>query len=169
MGIQLVPLDKSHLSFVMRWVNDPAVIEYFALRATPITESEELAYIEALTSSQTDKAWSVFDQTTGEYVGQCSINMINKTNRQGRLFMAVVKQQQGKGYASLVLEALKEKGFEELGLHKLWLICREESTMNEKYLRSGFKQEGLLLDEYFVKGRYYNMRRMAIINPKNSL
>lgn len=163
--IRLEPLCSSHLSHIMGWVNDPEVMGYFANRQVAISEQEELSYIQSLSSSKTDRAWSVFDESTGEYVGQCSINAIYWPAMNGRIFMAITGSQQRKGYAGEILRALSVEAFQHLGLHKLWLIVREDNqSAQAKYLKAGFKVEGLLRDEYYVQGRFHNMIRMGLIN-----
>jgi len=168
-AVRLVPLHPDHLDHIMGWVNDPEVMGYFANRQTPITVEEELGYINNLMKSKNDYVWSVFDAITGEYVGQCSINAIYWPAKNGRLFMAIPKNQQKKGYAAEILNALIHQGFHALNLHKLWLIVREDNqSAQNKYLKAGFMVEGLLQDEYFVQGRYHNMVRMGLINPMTS-
>ena len=165
-AVRLVPLHPDHLPHIMEWVNDPEVMGYFAGRQSPITENDELEYINTLNRSRNDRAWSVFDAITGEYVGQCSVNSIYFPASNGRIFLVITKNQQGKGYASAVLKALIHQGFFTLALHKLWLIVREDNTKaQEKYIKAGFQVEGLLRDEYYVQGRYHNMVRMGLINP----
>lgn len=165
-AVRLVPLHPDHLAHIMGWVNDPEVMGYFANRQKPITEEEELEYINTLIKSKNDYVWSVFDDITGEYVGQCSINAIYWPASNGRIFLAVTKNQQGKGYAGAILKALMHQAFFTLALHKLWLIVREDNaSAQDKYLKAGFKVEGLLQDEYYVQGRYHNMVRMGLINP----
>lgn len=165
-AVRLEPLAPEHLPYVMTWVNDTQVMGYFANRQTPIAKEAELAYIKTLISSKNDRAWSVFDAITGEYVGQCSINAIYWPASNGRIFLVVTRNQQGKGYAVAILKALLHEAFFKLVLHKLWLIVREDNiSAQEKYLKAGFQVEGLLKDEYFVNGVYYNMVRMGCINP----
>lgn len=82
--------------------------------------------------------------------------------------MALCRSAQGKGYAPHILKALQEKAM-EMGLHKLWLIVREENEKaRAKYRKAGFQEEGVLRDEYFVRGKFYNMVRMGWINPKDA-
>ena len=165
-AVRLEPLSPAHLPWIMGWVNDPTVMGYFANRQTAISEAEELKYIESLIASKTDFAFSVFDEMTGEYVGQCSINAIYWPASNGRLFMAITASQQHKGYAEVILKAIMKAAFFTLALHKLWLIVREDNAdAQAKYLKAGFKFEGLLKDEYFVQGRFYDMVRMGCINP----
>ena len=74
--VRLVPLRVDHLPHVMTWVNDREVMQYFALRQERIEEAEERGYLEKLTASSTDRAYSVFlDDGSPEaeaYVGQVS-------------------------------------------------------------------------------------------------
>lgn len=163
--IRLEPLTMNHLPHVMTWANDPEVMGYFASHQEPITEEEERKYLAKILDSPMDRVWSIFHSETGEYLGQCSINAIYWPARNGRIFMALCRAAHGKGYASSILKALQDKAW-EMGLHKLWLIVREENEKaRKKYERAGFLIEGVLRDEYYVKGRYYNMVRMGCLNP----
>ncbi len=166
--IRLEPLTMDHLPLVMTWANDPEVMGYFATHQNLITEEEEARYLAKILASPTDRVWSIFHVETGEYLGQCSINAIYWPARNGRIFMALGRPAQGKRYASHILEALKTKAW-EMGLHKLWLIVREENEKaRAKYDRAGFRDEGILRDEYFVRGKFYNMVRMGCINPNET-
>jgi RimJ/RimL family protein N-acetyltransferase len=164
-NVVLIPLNPGHIHHVMEWVNDPEIIGYFANRQTAISLEDELAYIRAITQSKTDRVWSVFDKDTGKYIGQCSINSIYWPAKNGRLFMAITKSMQKKGYSNAIIEALKAKAFQELGLHKIWLMFREENEIaKEHYLKAGFRVEGVLYDEYYVQDRWFNMVRMSLVH-----
>lgn len=163
--VELVPLAVDHLPHVMTWVNDREVMQYFANRQEPISDEEERAYLEHLVASGTDRAWSIF--ADGEYVGQCSVNQIYWPARNGRVFLVVRRAAQGKGYGSAAMRALIDRSFEELGLHKLWLIVRRDNRdAQAMYLRLGFDFEGVLRDEYFVQGRFFDMVRMSVLAPE---
>lgn len=162
--VDLVPLSTDHLDLVMTWVNDPAVMGYFANRQTEITREEEAKYLESLIASKTDLAYSIFDDD--EYVGQCSINQVYWPARNGRLFIAIRKDCQGEGYGPEAVEQLLNLAWTSLGLHKVWLIVREDNRRAQAmYLKLGFAFEGTLKDEYHVGGKFYNMVRMGAINP----
>ena len=159
--VELKPLSVDHLSHVMSWVNDHEVMQYFANRQDDVTEEEERRYLEGLTASPNDRAYSIFDERGG-YVGQCSVNQIYWPARNGRIFLVVRRDEQGRGFGPAALEALVERAFGELGLHKVWLIVRRDNRAAQAmYLRAGFDFEGVLVDEYFVKGRFHDMVRMA--------
>lgn len=160
--MRLQPLSLDDLPHVMTWVNDREVMQYFALRQETITEDEERRYLGALVASPNDRAFSVFDGDT--YVGQCSVNQIYWPARNGRLFLVVRRELQGRGYGTAALRRLMALAFEELDLHKLWLIVRRDNRRAQAlYVRLGFDFEGLLTDEYCVAGTYYDMVRMAVV------
>ncbi len=167
-GLRLVPLSLDHLPQVMRWVNDREVMQYFALRQTEISLDDERRYLETLIASPNDRAFSIFD---GErYLGQCSINQIYWPAKNGRVFLAIVKDEQKKGYGRAALQALIETAFAPpLALHKLWLIVRRDNRAAQAmYLRVGFEFEGTLRDEYCVSDRYYDMVRMGLVRAQGA-
>jgi diamine N-acetyltransferase len=164
MSVHLVPLTLAHLPHVMTWVNDREVMQYFAARQTTISEDEERGYLETLIASKNDHVYSVF--AGAQYVGQCSVNQIYWPARNGRLFLAIAKAQQKKGYGRAALEALIARAWDELDLHKLWLIVRRDNRKAQAmYLEMGFDLEGVLRDEYFVHDRFHDMVRMAMLRP----
>jgi diamine N-acetyltransferase len=142
-------------------------MQYFALRQERISEDEERGYLEKLVTSTTDRVFSVFESGHDDidtYVGQCSVNQIYWPARNGRVFLVVKKDKQGGGRGAAALEALIERAFGELDLHKLWLIVRRDNRPSQAmYLRAGFEFEGTLRDEYCVAGRYFDMVRMGIV------
>lgn len=165
--VRLLALSVAHLPHVMTWVNDREVMQYFANRQSDITEDEERRYLESLIASKNDRAYSIFAED-GAYVGQCSINAIYWPARNGRVFLVVTKAQQRRGFGGAALRALVERAFGELGLHKLWLIVRRDNRAAQAmYLKLGFDFEGVLQDEYFVGGRFFDMVRMSLLAPRS--
>jgi RimJ/RimL family protein N-acetyltransferase len=177
--VRLAPLVIEHLPFVMTWVNDREVMQYFALRQEHISEDEERGYLATLLASRSDRAFSIFeardatdppdesqpdDDDEASYIGQCSVNQIYWPARNGRVFLVVRKEKQGGGRGAAALDALVHRAFGELDLHKLWLIVRRDNRRAQAmYLRAGFEFEGVLRDEYCVGDRYFDMVRMGIV------
>jgi diamine N-acetyltransferase len=162
MLIRLEPLEISHLPHIMTWVNDREVMQYFANRQSSITEDEERGYLETLLASKTDRAWSIFFGK--DYVGQCSVNQIYWPAKNGRVFIALLRKHQGRGLGPAALQQMLEIAWNELDLHKLWLIVRRDNrSAQAMYLKLGFEFEGVLRDEYCVGGHYFDMVRMGIV------
>ncbi len=181
--LRLVPLGVDHLAHVMTWVNDRDVMQYFANRQTAISEDEERAYIATLAASRTDRAYSVFAGESlaseasqgeagersdlpkpGDYVGQCSLNQIYWPARNGRLFVVVRRDMQGRGYGPAAVRRILDLAWGELDLRKVWLVVRRDNHRAQAmYVKLGLDFEGVLRDEYCVGGRWFDMVRMAIV------
>ena len=162
--ITLRPLSKDDIDHVMTWVNDREVMQYFANRQNSITREEEEAYLETITASKTDRVFSIFND--GEYVGQCSINQLYWPAKNGRLFVVIKRGAHGYGYGPEAIRQLLKLAWSELGLHKVWLIVRQDNrNAQAMYLKLGFNFEGLLKDEYLVGDTFYDMVRMGVIRP----
>ena len=164
MSIKLVPLEPSHLPLVMTWVNDHEVLQYFANRQSDITPEEEAKYIASLIASKTDRVYSIFDGDA--YLGQCSLNQIYWPARNGRLFVVIGREHQGRGVGPAALAELLRVAWEDVGLEKVWLIVRKDNRRAQAmYLKLGFDFEGVLRREYKVGETYFDMVRMAILRP----
>jgi len=158
--IQLRRTTMADLPNIMSWVNDKEVTAYFAW-GKQVTIEEEKRYLEKLLTSKNDRVYSII--LGNQYIGQCSINTIYWQAGNGRIFIALKKDAQGNGYAKRAIATLLKTGFENLKLHKLWLIVREDNFRGlHIYQNCGFRLEGLLREEYFVQDKYLNMVRMAI-------
>lgn len=70
----------------------------------------------------------------------------------------------GKGYGTEATRLLVQHAFETMNLNRVWLLVYE---FNERALRAyervGFQKEGVLRQEMYRQGRYWNTILMAIL------
>lgn len=157
------PLELADIGHIMQWVNDPDIVKNFQ-NFKGFTKSEELNFLKKILKSKNDFVFSIFRKSDGKYTGQCAINQIGWQNKLGRFSIFVTKENWGRGYAEEAIRLLLNYAFKKLKLHKIWGVCW---ATNQKawhiYKKIGFKKEGLLRDEYFWRGRYHDLIRMAVI------
>lgn len=159
--ILLKPTTLADIDNIMTWVNDPEIAEYFA-GLGDISREQETAYLEKILASDYDRLFSIF--VDGQYAGQCSLNQIYWQAGNARLFLVLTKEFQGRGLAQKVIAEILCRAFDEIILNKVWLIVREKNEKGRHlYRRAGFETEGVLREEYRVKGEFVNMVRMAIL------
>lgn len=151
------------LKDIMRWVNDKEVMFFFANVKGRIKQAEEIEFLKSIIYSANDIVYSI-RLKDGTYIGQVSINKIDWVAKTARLFMVITPKQQGKGYAVTAIQEAQRKAFLMLGLNKLYIIVRYDNEKGRHlYKRCGFETEGILREEYFVNGKYYDMVRMSIL------
>jgi len=164
--IELRPLAETDVDSIMTWVNQSEVVgNIAAFSGPPMSRDDELAWIRRTLTSGSDRVWSVVEAATGRYLGQVGIHQIHARSRVGRLACVIAaRADHGKGFGTSAVHALVERGFGELGLHKLWLmVFRHNERGRRLYGRIGFVEEGVLREEYFHEGAWHDMVRLSLL------
>jgi len=168
MKLRLRPTALSDIDNIMEWVNDPEVLMKFA-NFKPVTREQELVFLANLIQSPDDKTFTV-ENEIGDYIGQVSINKIYWPAKNGKLALVIHPDKRGRGYIRSIIKLIIKQGF-NMGLHKLWLMIREDNIKGKKlYISLGFSLEAILIDEYIdpLTGKFVNMIRLYILNTQES-
>lgn len=164
--VELRPLSEADVDHVMTWVNDPDIVGNLAAFAgEPFTRDDELAWIRRTLASSSDQVWSVLDAEDGRYLGQIGIHQIHARSRVGRLGVVIAaRADMGRGYGSAAIRAVCDLAFGGLGLHKLWVMMFAHNARTRGLCRrAGFRDEGVLREEYFHDGAWHDMVRMSLL------
>lgn len=164
--VRLRALEESDVDHIMTWVNDPDIVgNLAAFSGEPFTRDQELAYVRRIRTSTTEKVFSIFAPDDGRYLGQCGIHQIHDRSKVGRLACIVARRDDhGRGYGSGAIRALLDHAFDEMKLHKLWLmVFRHNARGRGIYTRIGFQEEGILREEYFHEDGWHDMVRMSML------
>ena len=167
--VRLDPLSESDVDDILTWVNAPEVVGNIAtFSGTAFTRDDELRYIASTRASKSDRVFSARDPTDDGYIGQVGIHQIHWRSRVGRLALVIAEREKmGQGFGTATAAACIDYAFDELELHKLWLMIFETNTRSEQiYARLGFIEEGLLREEYFHNDGWHNMRRMSLLQSE---
>ena len=82
----------------------------------------------------------------------------------GEFGMSVAKKHWGLGIGSLMIDVLINWAKETNIIKKINLRVRTDNTRAvHLYLRKGFKQEGLISKEVYLKGKYYDYYSMGLL------
>jgi RimJ/RimL family protein N-acetyltransferase len=163
-SIRTKKVSLEDIDYVMTWINDPEVVKNFQNFDRQISKTEELEFLERIIASPVDHLFSLFDAESGAYVGQGGINNIAPKNNLGRLSIFIRKEMQHQGYGRTAVLEILRYAFKDLNLHKVWLVVFEKNQRaTTLYYKLGFKQEGILEEEYYWNGRYENLVRMGML------
>jgi RimJ/RimL family protein N-acetyltransferase len=164
MKLTLEPLRLKHLDDLMTWVNDPEHTVNMARLNEPVTRAQEGNWISKMMRSKTDFVFVIRNEE-GKYLGNVGIHEIYWPAKRGRIGLFL--KDRGQGIGPHVLRMIIEKAFNEMDLHKLWIInyARNERMAHIAH-DLGFQQEGLMLDEYVDShGNFRHMVRRCILKP----
>lgn len=167
-GVQvyLRPITVEDTDVVLRWRNAPHVVENFIYRE-PITREEHLAWLEQKVFVGKVIQFIICDKETDQALGSAYLqNIEDKRKLEYGIFLGE-SIAFGRGIGSEVAKLIVDYAFGTLGAHKVFsrvLACNKASIGMLK--KVGYKQEGYLVDELFLDGKYEDLTVYAIINPE---
>ena len=160
--IGLFPFDEEDSRQYLEWVNQEEFTSFLG-RCLPVTKSEHDAWYQSIIRSSGSVVFAVKTVEDKRYLGNVWLHNIHWINRNAelRIFLGGT---QGRGYGTRASKLLLKFAFEKLGLHKVYLYVR---ALNPRACRAfekaGFVEEGELRDEFFVDGRFVDVKRMAVV------
>lgn len=100
------------------------------------------------------------------HIGWAGLYEINWISRKSELrFFIGEKKFWGKGYTTEVVSLLKDYAFNKLNLHRLYGGTNIENKGSVKVFKNnGFFEEGILKEEHFRNGKYYDVIRFGLVN-----
>ncbi len=159
-GFTPAPIEREDLRFVHELDNNESVMHYWF-------EEPYEAFFEL--SELYDK--HIHDQSERRFIAECDdapvgfveLVDINHIHRRAEFQIIIAPGFQGQGFAKAATRLAVEYAFMILNLHKVYLVVDVDNTAAvHVYKQIGFKQEGLLVKEYFSASEYHDVIRMAI-------
>ncbi len=150
------------------WANDQDVTYYMYMGLKPNSMAALEKEYDSLISSDKDVAFAIVDKKTGEHIGNVGLYSINWLYRSAEYRIVIgEKKYWNRGYGAEAAGLVIEYGFNKLNLNKVWLgVNAENKGAVVSYKKTGFKQEGILRDEIYRNGRYYDAIRMSILRSE---
>jgi RimJ/RimL family protein N-acetyltransferase len=164
--VKLRLVEEHDVDDILTWVNDKSVVGNLATFAgKPLTRDDELAWVRKVRTSTDERVYTVTATDTGRYLGQVGLHQIFWRSKLARGAAIIARtEEMGRGYGSAAIASLMDIAFDELGLHKVWLMVFATNERSRRtWQRLGFLEEGTLRDEYFHDGKWHDMVRMGLL------
>lgn len=152
----------------LQFINDKELMKNLTTKIPfPMTLWEEEEFIKSQKSNQKGEyKFAIEDLEAKKYIGGCGINDVNWLTRVATVgIMIGDKDYWGKGYGSDAMQVLIKFIFEDMNMRKIRLSA---FSFNERalkcYTKCGFEIEGVLKDEIFKDGKYYDEMILSIFN-----
>ena len=160
--------DERDYLAMLAYQSDPRYLEYY-----PWTERQP-EDVRQLLQSFFDWQWAqprhkyqlaITLKPHHELIGSCGIRLDSPTARQGDLGFELSPEHWAQGYGTEAARAVIQFGFAGLRLHRIWSWCIAENHRSVRVLEKlGLRQEGLLRENEYFKGRWWDTRLYAILN-----
>jgi diamine N-acetyltransferase len=161
-AIRLRALERDDLKFVHDLTNNRRVMNYWFEEAyESFVELEDL-YLKHI-HDQSERRF-IAETNEGERVGLVELVEITYIHRRAEFQVIIAPEHQRCGYGALVTRLAADYAFRVLNLNKLYLLVAvDNEAALAIYRAAGFVEEGRLIDEYFVDGRYQDALRMYLL------
>jgi UDP-4-amino-4,6-dideoxy-N-acetyl-beta-L-altrosamine N-acetyltransferase len=162
--VYLRPLQQSDAANFVKWLNHPD-IQRLTLRIRPLTLEEEADYMERMRQSTTDVALVIALKVNDLPIGMTGFRQIDWSSRHACFGIVIGETEHwGQGYGTDVTRLIVQYAFDTLNLNRVWLqVCEYNQRGIRCYERVGFRKEGLLRQEYYREGRYWDTLVMAVL------
>lgn len=107
----------------------------------------------------------VFDEDAGKMIGHVGLYKIDSTAKKTEYGILIADDgSRGKGYGTLCTSTLVDYAFNQLGMNKVTAEVLAENKASEAMLRKcGFLVDGVLREDVFKNGRYYDVLSMSVL------
>ncbi len=169
--IYLRPLDAdADLDRCLGWINDPELQARIG-RRHPMSRAQEKEWLAGQYKREDQLNLAIVLKDTDQHVGNCGFNQIDFINRCAEFGILIAERDAwSKGYGPEAAGLILKHGFEELGLHRIWLWAFSFNQHAVRaYEKAGFKHEGVLREAYYRHGAYHDHIVMSVLESEWSV
>lgn len=165
--IGLTAIEHSDLEQLKNWRNKTEFRKYFREYRELNAEMQENWFEKKVLADQTTEMFSIRRLSDGILLGCCGFVYLNWVHRHADLSLYIGwddKYIDEDGYAEESCRLLFSYGFNEIGLNKIWTEIYEfDSAKKNLYESFGFKQDGMLRENYFYDGKWWGSRILSLL------
>lgn len=160
-------LEKEDLPLRVEWLNNKIVRDTLFVQF-PLSLKETEAWYERVLQDNSRRDLMLVEKETGKAIGFAGYVNIDWLNRKAEPFIAIGDTEAwGKRYGTEVVHYLLDYGFNELGFNRQYGFILDFNKGAVKMdLRAGFEEEGLLIDDVFVHGKFHNRIMVGVTRDK---
>lgn len=164
--VKLRAYKKDDIKLAYEYINDYEVKRLLVTNIPyPMIYEQEEKWYESLIKMDDEYNFAIECLDNGKYIGGCGIKSVDWLSR--KLVVGIFigdKKYWGKGYGTDAMKILVKFIFEQMNINKIKLNVFSFNKRAKKcYEKCGFKVEGILKEELFRDGKYYDEYIMSIL------
>lgn len=165
--VGLTAIERSDLKQLMDWRNNTEFRKHFREYRELNMTMQEQWFQQKVLNDQNTIMFSIRRLNDNELLGCCGFVYINWVHRHADLSLYIGWNDayiDKEGYAEDACRILLNYGFKELCLNKAWTEIYEfDEKKKGLYDKFGFHQDGLLRQNYYYGGRWWNSRILSLL------
>lgn len=164
--VRLRSYRKEDMKICLSFINDPLVTKNIRPGIPfPYKYEDEIKWYESLNPmSEKNYSFAIEKIEDETYLGGCGINYVDWKNSFCEIGLFLGKDFWNKGYGTDAMNILVKFIFNEMNLNKIKLFVYSfNDSARRVYEKLGFKTEGVLREEIYKEGKYYDEILMGLL------
>lgn len=168
-SITLRPLEDDDLEFLAELANDPGVRASVVDWGWPVSKSLQESWFHGPAQSASTFRFVVFNED-GERIGLGILSSVDFLNRSASVGLKLggPSAARGRGYGALVVKALTEFAFHDMGFHKVYASILASNRASQRVFvdKCGWSIEGVRREHVWRHGRYEDVVEVGLLVPQ---
>ena len=161
---------KDDLESIVKIHNDIEIKKLAMYHPFPVSYTMDEIWLDRIVSStNNDSIYFVIEEKDTQcFAGFVSLTNMNWINRNYNFGIIIDQNFQGKGFGKETTELILNYSFQKLNMRKVSLNVLSENTRAiNLYKKLGFKEEGILKEQFYWDGEYQDIVVMSKIKTKS--
>lgn len=165
--LYLRSLEVADAPVVVNWINDEEVARTLKHRQ-PISLAHEEDFIRNCNKNPDDLVLGIVLKEGDRLIGSTGLHRIDRINRSAMFGILIgAKELWNQGHGTAATRLMVRHAFETLNLNRVWLHVYEFNPGGVRaYEKAGFQKEGLLRQDVFRDGRYWDTIGMGVLRAE---
>jgi len=165
--VYLRAIEREDAALAQAWINDPEV-NFFMRTNWPLNRQAEEQFIDKIAQSEHDLVLMMVRREGDLPLGLTGFHQIDYFRRHAMFGITIgAKEEWGKGYGTEATRLMVAHAFATLNLNRVWLHVYEYNARAQRtYEKVGFKKEGVLRQDHYRQGRYWDTIAMGILRAE---
>jgi RimJ/RimL family protein N-acetyltransferase len=167
--VRLREYRKEDIPLKLSYINDPEISSNLTPDIPyPMTLQEEEKWFQSITAVSDTYKFAIECIEDSKFIGGCSINGVDWKNSVATVGIFIgSREHRGKGCGSDAIRVLMDFIFRQMNINKIRLtVYSFNKSALRCYEKCGFKVEGILRQEIFKDGEYYDKISMGILKKE---
>lgn len=161
--MRLRKLEVKDIDFMLEWMHDDNVIEFFSVSFLDKTKEDAKNFI--LNSFDDNNQNFAIVNDNDEYQGTISLKNIDYKNKNAEYAISIRSSAMGKGISKIATDMLLDYAFNELNLYKVYLCVATDNVRAIKfYKKYGFMYDGKFKNHIIRNNCFIDLEWYYILN-----
>jgi [ribosomal protein S5]-alanine N-acetyltransferase len=156
-------------SDMFEYASNPEVSEY-TMWSTHTSIEDTKYFLKSLTKMYKRRElvdWGIVHKAEKKFIGTCGFVEWSMTHSRAEIGYALSARYWREGYMSEAVNAIIEFGFREMLLNRIVGRCEVNNIASARVMEKvGMQLEGILRQQLFVKGRYWDLKIYSILREE---